>query len=185
MRVPEASAQGPALGSDFESASESPGLALWQVTNRWQAVMRAALKSHDLTHVQYVLLASLVWMQAHESEPITQAELAEFATTDRMMTSQVLRALETKHLISRDHHPSDGRARALRATPAGIASAQQATHDVEAADRTFFAPLLGDPTDFVAELRRLIGTASPAGPTSGICEGAIRHDGRLSVRETG
>lgn len=141
------------LGSHFDSAAQSPGLALWQVTNRWQAVMRSALKSHDLTHVQYVLLASLVWMHAHDGEQIiTQAELAEFAATDRMMTSQVLRVLETKRLIQRDHHPSDGRARALRATPAGIQSAQHATQDVEAADRTFFAPLRENASSFIAEL---------------------------------
>lgn len=144
------------LGSHFDSAAQSPGLALWQVTNRWQAVMRAALKSHDLTHVQYVLLASLVWMQEYDHEQVvTQAELAEFAATDRMMTSQVLRALEAKQLIQRDHHPSDGRARALHATPAGIRSARRATQDVEAADRTFFAPLRENASSFVAELATL------------------------------
>ena len=143
----------PDLGSRFDSAAQSPGLALWQVTNRWQAVMRAALKSHDLTHVQYVLLASLVWMQAHDGEQlITQAELAEFAATDRMMTSQVLRTLEAKELVKRDHHPSDGRARVLRATQAGMRCARQATHDVEAADQTFFSPLRSNMTSFVAEL---------------------------------
>ncbi|HEY8913299.1 MarR family winged helix-turn-helix transcriptional regulator [Lacisediminihabitans sp.] len=168
--MPELSAHEPALGSNFESDAESPGLALRQVTNRWQAVMRAALKSHDLTHVQYVLLASLVWMQAHDSEPITQAELAEFATTDRMMTSQVLRTLETKQLIHRDHHPSDGRARALRATPAGILYAQRATQDVEAADRTFFAPLRENTTGFVAELALLIDTAEPLGTHAALAQ---------------
>lgn len=149
------------LGSDFDSAAHSPGLALWQVTNRWQAVMRATLKPHDLTHVQYVLLAALVWIQSHTDDPITQAELAEFAATDRMMTSQVLRALESKQLIQRDHHPSDGRARDLRATPAGILRAQQATQDVEAADREFFAPLGAETSPFVVQLTLL---ASPAAP---------------------
>ncbi|ALE06438.1 MarR family transcriptional regulator [Arthrobacter sp. ERGS1:01] len=143
----------PDLGSRFETAAQSPGLALWQVTNRWQAVMRAALKTHDLTHVQYVLLASLVWMQAHNGgQLITQTELAEFAATDRMMTSQVLRALEAKQLIRRDHHPSDGRARVLFATEAGMGCAQRATRDVEAADQGFFSPLGGKTSSFVAEL---------------------------------
>lgn len=155
--MPEQNSTEPALGSNFESAAQSPGLALWQVTNRWQAVMRAALKAHDLTHVQYVLLASLVWMQAHNTDLIiTQAELAEFASTDRMMTSQVLRALEVKELILRDHHPSDGRARALRATSAGILAAQHATHDVETADRIFFSPLKEKTGTFVTELTLLI-----------------------------
>lgn len=152
----------PALGSIFESASQSPGLALWQVTNRWQAVMRAALKVHDLTHVQYVLLACLVWMQAHDAYlSITQAELAEFAATDRMMTSQVLRTLEGKKLILREQHPNDRRARALHATRAGIHAAQHATHDVEEADRIFFAPLREKTGTFVAELALLILDTEP------------------------
>lgn len=124
--------------------------------------MRAALKPHDLTHVQYVLLASLVWMQAHDSDLIiTQAELAEFAVTDRMMTSQVLRALEAKRLIRRDNHPSDGRARALQATAAGIIAAQRATSDVENADRIFFSPLQDKTGIFVTELSVLISETDP------------------------
>lgn len=124
--------------------------------------MRAALKPHDLTHVQYVLLASLVWMEAHDSNLIiTQTELAEFAVTDRMMTSQVLRALEAKELIRRDHHPRDGRARALRATATGILAAQRATTDVENADRLFFSPLHDKTGSFVTELSLLLSENDP------------------------
>ncbi len=144
------------LESRFDVANESPGLALWHVTNRWQAVMRAALAPHDLTHVQYVLLASLVWMRSHGPDrPITQADLAEWAETDVMMTSQVLRALERKGLVERSRHPTDNRAKVLRATPVGTASAQRATQDVEAADAAFFASLKS-PATFGAELSRLV-----------------------------
>jgi DNA-binding MarR family transcriptional regulator len=143
------------LGSRFRSAAQSPGLALWHVTNRWQAAMRAALAPHDLTHVQYVLLACLVWL--HASDPrrnLTQVELAGFASTDVMMTSQVVRALEAKGLIERPRHPSDGRARVLRATPSGIRTARSATRDVEATDGSFFGPL-PDIDRFTADLSRL------------------------------
>jgi DNA-binding MarR family transcriptional regulator len=120
--------------------------------------MRAALAPHDLTHVQYVLLASLVWLHAHDpARQLTQAELAEFAATDVMMTSQVLRVLEAKRLIERPGHPTDGRARVLRPTADGIQAARRATGDVETADAQFFAPLLGFET-FSAELARLAHT---------------------------
>lgn len=143
------------LGTRFPEAEGSPGLALWQVTNRWQATMRAALEPHGLTHVQYVLLASLVWLQGRDPDaPITQAQLASFAATDVMMTSQVLRALEGKGLLERLPHPHDGRARFLRPTAAGVGAARAATADVEEADGAFFAALQ-DPAAFVAELGRL------------------------------
>ena len=79
------------LATGFARPEESTGLLLWQVTNRWQAAQRAALKPFGLTHVQFVLLASLAWLGA--DGPVTQQQLAGHAGTDPMMTSQVVRAL--------------------------------------------------------------------------------------------
>jgi DNA-binding MarR family transcriptional regulator len=144
------------LGSRFPAASQSPGLLLWRVTNRWQAAMRAALAPHELTHVQYVLLASLTWLADKEPDRlVTQVELAGFAATDPMMTSQVLRALERAGLVERLPHPTDRRARVLRATAEGAAAARRATADVEAADAAFFAPV--DAGAFAAQLAGLTG----------------------------
>ena len=96
------------------TADDSPGLLLWQVTNRWQAAIRAALKPYGLTHVQFVLLASLTWLAGIDNGgPVTQRELADQAATDPMMTSQVLRALEQRSLVSRSAHPVDRRAVAI------------------------------------------------------------------------
>ena len=133
------------IGSRFPAASESPGLLLWRVTNRWQAVMRASLAPHGVTHVQYVLLASLTWLADREPERlVTQTDLAGFAATDLMMTSQVLRSLEKAGLVERLPHPTDRRARVLRTTPAGAETARRATADVEDADEAFFAAVDAD-----------------------------------------
>jgi DNA-binding MarR family transcriptional regulator len=129
------------------------------VTNRWQAVMRAALAPHGLTHVQYVLLASLTWLADREPDRlVTQIELAGFAATDPMMTSQVVRSLEKAGLVERLRHPTDGRARVLRPTPEGTSAARRATADVEAADARFFAAV--DVARFTGELGRLAGAAA-------------------------
>jgi len=124
------------LHTEHGDADESPGLLLWQVTNRWQQAQRAALKPFDLTHVQFVLLASLTWLDA--AGPVTQRALADHAATDPMMTSQVLRALEARKLVRRAPHPDDSRARAVSVTPAGAELANRANVAVEACDRTFF-----------------------------------------------
>ena len=141
------------LASEHATADDSTGLLLWQVTNRWQAAQRAALKPFDLTHVQFVLLASLTWLDA--DGPVTQRQLADHAVTDPMMTSQVLRALETRGLVRRDAHPTDKRAWSLVATPTGRALANRANAAVEACDRDFFGPLASDRTRFNAALIRL------------------------------
>jgi DNA-binding MarR family transcriptional regulator len=133
-----------ALATGFGSEEESTGLMLWRVTNAWQAAQRAALKTFGITHVQFVLLASLAWLGTEE--PPTQQQLASHAHTDPMMTSQVLRTLEAAGLVERVRHPTDGRARLLHATPAGIAVAGRAVVAVEGVDAQFFAPL-GDARD--------------------------------------
>jgi DNA-binding MarR family transcriptional regulator len=141
------------LASVHADAEDSPGLLLWQVTNRWQAAQRAALRPFDLTHVQFVLLASLTWLDS--DGPVTQQRLAEHAATDPMMTSQVLRALEERGLVRRSQHPTDARARALSATKAGVALANRALVAVEACDADFFAPLGRGAGRFATQLRAL------------------------------
>jgi DNA-binding MarR family transcriptional regulator len=132
------------LDTRFEDADESAGLLLWQVTNRWQAAQRAVLKPFGLTHVQFVLLASLAWLSSDDPDarPISQKVLADQAATDPMMTSQVVRTLEAKGWLVRERHPGDGRAFALRITDAGVALVQRANSAVEQCDVDFFA-LLG------------------------------------------
>jgi DNA-binding MarR family transcriptional regulator len=143
----------PRLATAFAGPEESPGFLLWRVTNRWQAAQRAALKPLGLTHVQFVLLASLTWLEA--DEPVTQRRLAEHAATDPMMTSQVLRALEERSLVRREPHPTDARARALVVTPGGRRLANRAVVAVEACDRAFFQPLGADAGPFTSALRKL------------------------------
>lgn len=139
------------LATGFGSAEESPGLLLWQVTNRWQAAQRAALRPYGLTHVQFVLLASLTYLQAQD-EPVTQRRLADHAATDPMMTSQVLRALESRALVTRLPHPHDARARALSATPEGRDLANRAVTAVEACDAEFFSALGPEVAAFTSAL---------------------------------
>lgn len=141
------------LDTKHARAEESPGLLLWQVTNRWQAAQRATLKPLGLTHVQFVLLASLTWLES--DGPVTQRQLAEHAVTDPMMTSQVLRTLEERGLVERREHPADRRARALVVTEEGAALANRAVREVEACDAAFFAPLGGAASRFATDLRAL------------------------------
>jgi DNA-binding MarR family transcriptional regulator len=143
----------PALETRFSDDRDSTGLLLWQVTNRWQAAQRAALKPFGITHVQFVLLASLLWLRADGA--VTQKQLAAHAATDPMMTSQVLRALEARGLVSREPHPSDGRAQAIAVTEEGTALVNRAIGAVEACDSAFFAALGPATPRFTEALRAL------------------------------
>ena len=141
------------LATEHADASDSPGLLLWQVTHRWQAAQRAALAPFGLTHVQFVLLASLTWLES--DGPVTQRDLAAHAATDPMMTSQVVRALQQRDLVDRAPHAGDARAWALSVTAAGAALANDAVAAVEACDGAFFATLGSGLPRFSAQLRAL------------------------------
>ncbi|NUR87771.1 MAG: MarR family transcriptional regulator [Nonomuraea sp.] len=119
---------------------ESPGFLLWRLTLRWQRAITATLAPLGLTHVQFVLLASTWWLNDHGERP-NQLSVARHAETDVKMTSQVLRKLEEKGLLSREVDPADTRARLLLLTPRGRELAVRAVAAVERADADFFATL--------------------------------------------
>ncbi len=164
------------LHTEFSNADDSPGLVLWRVTNAWQAAQRQALQPFGLTHVQFVLLATLTWLGA---EPPTQQQLAHHAGTDPMMTSQVLRTLEAKGLLTRPPHPTDGRARRVEVTTAGRDLANRAVVVVEACDRAFFAGLGRDRGRFTTLLTRLDphqrGSSTTASDLGGVSGGPEPH----------
>jgi DNA-binding MarR family transcriptional regulator len=116
---------------------DSPGFLLWHVTLRWQRDITAALGPLDLTHVQFVLLATAWWLNSQGEDP-NQLALARQAGTDVKMTSQVLRKLETKGLIRREVDTADTRAKRLRVTDRGAELAAHAIAAVESADAKFF-----------------------------------------------
>ena len=141
--------------SQHQAPEQSPGFLLWRATLSWQRSIRAALAPHGLTHVQFVLLASLWWLQGHGTELPSQARLAEQAGTDPMMASQVIRKLAARGLLERRLDPADSRARRLALTAAGSVLLTGALADVEAADEAYFAALGPDRGSFLAGLARL------------------------------
>jgi DNA-binding MarR family transcriptional regulator len=134
---------------------DSPGFLLWHVTLRWQRDIAAALAPLDLTHVQFVLLATTWWLNSHGEDP-NQLSVARQAGADVKMTSQVLRKLEAKALIRREVDAADTRAKRLRVTARGAKLAVRALAAVEAVDTAFFKPV-SDPGALLVMLRPLAG----------------------------
>jgi DNA-binding MarR family transcriptional regulator len=135
---------------------ESPGFLLWRTALRWQRLVTSALRPFNLTHVQFVLLASTWWLTRVAGETPNQRRLAEHAGTDAMMTSQVVRALEAKDLVTRSPDPKDSRAQCVAVTDEGAELARQAISVVEAVDEQFFSPA-GERAGVLEALRLLSG----------------------------
>lgn len=136
-------------------AEESPGFLLWQVTSLWQREIRKALEKYDLTHSQFVLLASTMWL-TRQNEPVTQILLSAHSKIDPMTTSTVLRTLQTKGLLERREHATDTRAKTVALTTNGEKITRQAIKVVEQFDADFFAPLGSKTSEFNKKLRLLL-----------------------------
>lgn len=141
--------------SRFERADDSPGFLLWQLTNLWQQRIRSTLAPLSITHVQFVLLTSIAWLA--DSEVLaSQVILSRHAHTDIMMTSEVVRTLEEKGLVTRAVHPLDPRAKVVLLTAEGQQVVQQAVTLVEAVDDQFFKELGEQASTFVRSMQHLI-----------------------------
>jgi DNA-binding MarR family transcriptional regulator len=127
-----------------EKAEDSSGFLLWQVTNLWQREIKKALEQYELTHSQFVLLASIFWLTLNKQQ-VTQIILSAHTKIDPMTTSTVLRTLQKKGFIKRQEHLTDSRAKTVALTESGKKVIKLAVVTVEKFDATFFS-LLGNET---------------------------------------
>jgi len=139
----------------YTKPEENTGYLLWQVTMQWQLSMNRALRQMDLTLTQFSLMAGIYWL-TQQQKAITQQQLADFANTDKMMTSKVLIVLERKHLIEKKNDRIDTRAKLVSITPKGTQILRAAYQIVQQVDNSFFKSVAKDKVVFDDLLLRLM-----------------------------
>ena len=139
--------------SEFEAPEQSPGFLLWQVSASWRRKIEQSLKEFDLTHPQFVVLASLAWF-AEIKKQVSQKELSTPVLIDTATVSQIIRGLEKKGLITRARIEGDERAKYPTPTDAGALLITKALPSIEACDKKFFAHL-DNQQDFLKHLNLL------------------------------
>lgn len=125
------------LKLQFDGPENSPGFLLWKLTNLWQSKIRKVLKILNLTHVQFVLLANIVYLN-RQKQNMTAAELSRHTKIDKMMISDVTKTLEAKGFIMKEKSDDDSRISFLIPTDKGKQLAYKAIEVVEIADKLFF-----------------------------------------------
>jgi DNA-binding MarR family transcriptional regulator len=128
----------------------SPGYWLHQAALTWKAELDGALRELGLTHTQFILLATVGWLEHVGNGPPGQQEVADGAGTDRQMTSRVVRTLEDRGLLARLAHESNARSLRLTLTPEGRELARAAIKIAQDMDVRFFGP---DPDEIREVLR--------------------------------
>jgi DNA-binding MarR family transcriptional regulator len=125
--------------SVYKGPEESPGFLLWHVSTQWRSAIENVLKPLDLTHPQFVVLATIGWL-TREGAIISQADISRIAGLDPNTISQIVRGLEAKKLIERTQK-RDERSKNPILTDEGSKKLKIALPAVEQADTKFFSVL--------------------------------------------
>ena len=127
----------PLIAARDQSPATARGALLERVATHWQLELRAALAPLELTPAQFRLLVAAAWLTAKGSG-VRQSDISAHANADAVMTSEVLRTLESRGLLTRTAHPTDKRARSVALTATGGALADRAMRLVDTIDARFF-----------------------------------------------
>jgi DNA-binding MarR family transcriptional regulator len=142
------------------SPNDSLGFMFWQTSNLYQKKLVNALKPVDLTLAQFVILAGTARLEnGGPEEPVTQVtqvRLARQAGTDVMMTSQVIRKLVGRGLLSRRQSGADSRANHVELTERGREIVRRALAIAQEFEKSFFEPLADRYDYFLRDLRSVI-----------------------------
>ena len=125
-----------------------------RVYNKWHSIIKKELKKMNLTHPQFVVLASLAYLSQNDNE-ITQIMISKLAGIDVMTISQILSLLEKNDFVKRKEHSKDTRAKAVILSKKGEEVLQKAVPLVEQIDEIFFEKLDTDEEQFKHFLVRL------------------------------
>jgi DNA-binding MarR family transcriptional regulator len=125
--------------SSFRGPEESPGYLLWHISLSWRNAVEAALKPFNLTHPQFVVLATTAWL-TREEKKVSQIDISRASGLDPNTTSQVLRGLETKGFVQRVRSMNE-KNKNPTLTEVGFSILSRALPAVEKADSNFFTVL--------------------------------------------
>lgn len=135
--------------------SQLTGHLLWLLSNRWQKELREQLLEIGLTYSEALLMSKLVELQ-RLNQTVTQNQLAKSTGLDKMVVSNIVKALQKKEILEQQTHSIDTRSKTLTITQMGKTILEEAELLTQAYNRRFFN-ILEPHTDILnAYLRTLL-----------------------------
>lgn len=122
----------------FDTPEDSPGFLLWQTTMMWQRQIKKALEAYNVSHAQFVIMATLMWFEAHGQDR-TQIAIVHQTKLDKMTVSKSLKKLAEFGFVNRIEHETDTRAKSVSLTEKGKAMVHTLVPIVEGVDSRFFS----------------------------------------------
>lgn len=142
------------LKTKFNTAHDSLGFLLWKASNKLQRLHRSCLSDLDLTPTQFSVLASIVY-NCNDKQTTTQQELVNQTQMDKMLVSDVVKALTVKKMILKSKNPNDSRSFVLKPTLSGSEKVNIAIKRVEEIDEIFFKTIKSK-NNFLLNLQELV-----------------------------
>ncbi|GEM_PF-443506 len=140
---------------ELKEPEEFPGFLLWQASNIWYRNMKNTLKKFGTTFTQFTILMSLIYLSKQNLD-INQKQIARHAKLDIMMTSDVLKTLVSKKLVTRCQNPNDRRHNSMKITQEGVNLIIKIFEHVNQADMNFFKVLEKNIESLTEPLEKLI-----------------------------
>jgi len=125
-----------------------------RLASRHATTRDAAFAAHGLGAFEFDVLAAL--RRAGEPYQLTPGELSKQThVTSGTMTHRIARLVE-RELVTRDNHPSDGRAAIVSITPRGLAVVDAALSDLLASEERLLSDLPVSDREKLATLLRAL-----------------------------
>lgn len=122
----------------FDTPEDSPGFLLWQTTMIWQRQIKKTLEQYNVSHAQFVIMATLMWSSAHGYDT-TQILIVHQTKLDKMTVSKSLKKLVQMGFVNRIEHEIDTRAKSVSLTEKGKEMVRTLVPIVEGIDSKFFS----------------------------------------------
>lgn len=116
----------------------SPGFILWSLNNDWQREVTKALRPHQLSLAQWLLLFTLVRLTEKQGR-VRLVALVDELSLNPTFVSDVIKALVKKHFVHKLKLASDQRAFYIRPTAVGRITVIEAYSDLIQAEKRFFS----------------------------------------------
>jgi MarR family transcriptional regulator, organic hydroperoxide resistance regulator len=136
------------------SVLEGPSFTFAQAYFTWKRITDRALEAVGLTHTQYVFMATLFELRKLQALT-TQNDLARLTNSDVTMTSQILRTLQKRGLVSHEQIEGDERAKYPSLSPEGKKLVKKAAEIMKTNEKEYFAPVEKNMEQFLTYLKIL------------------------------
>jgi DNA-binding MarR family transcriptional regulator len=120
------------------------GYTLMHAAQTWRTEATTALAPYELTVPQFLVVMALFRQARHDWAPLTQVDVGVRLGMDANTTSQIVRGLERRGILTRRTHPVDARAHALTLTADGSERAAAASVAARAFNDVYFGVISAD-----------------------------------------